>query len=277
MVYGLAKETTMIELRAIYILWLREMKKLRRSKERIIGSVAMPLIFLAFLGASFSGTPLKGLEHVSYIDFLVPGILGMNMLFSSMFAGISVLWDREFGFLKEIMVAPVSRVSIALGRIAGGATTGLIQGAIMFVISFAFGFRLDVGSHNVGALREAPVLVLAILLMFVFMVLIALTFLSLGLAFASNMRDAQGFELIINFVMFPLFFLSGAVSPISNLPSWLMPVVFANPLTYGVDGIRAALTNYSIFSVSYDLMICTIAAIIMVSIAAFFFERSEGV
>jgi len=131
----------MIEIRAIYILWLREMIKFSRSKERIIGSIAMPLMFLAFLGMGFSRASVPGIsKNITYINFLVPGIIGMNMLFSSMFGGLSVLWNREFGFLKEIMVAPVSRVSIALGRIAGGATTGLIQGIMLFIISFVFGF-----------------------------------------------------------------------------------------------------------------------------------------
>ncbi len=261
----------MEELRAIYILWLREMKKLRRAKERIIGSLAMPLIFLLFMAFGFAGSKIPGLpEGTNYINFLVPGIIGMNLLFSSMFSGISVLWDREFGFLKEIMVAPVSRVSIALGRIAGGATTGLIQALLLFAVSFFFGFS---GFAGFGLFR----ILLALLLMVLFMVLICLVFLSLGLSFASNMRDAQGFELIINFVMFPLFFLSGAVSPISNLPGWLQALAYLNPLTYGVDGMRYALTGISHFSLGVSMPVCALSAVVMVSIAAFFFDRSEGV
>jgi len=260
----------MIELRAIYILWLREMKKFSRAKERIIGSVAMPFMFLAFLGFGFSSVQLPGLNaQLTYIRFLVPGIIGMNMLFSSMFAGISVLWDREFGFLKEIMVAPVSRTSIALGRIAGGATTGLMQGMMLFVLSFLMGFNMG----HLSALR----IMSGVLLMVFFMVMISLTFLALGLSFASNMRDAQGFELIINFVMFPLFFLSGAVAPIGNLPVWIRVFSYLNPLTYGVDGLRWALTGYSSFPVLIDLGLCSFSAFLMVSLASFFFERSEGV
>ncbi|OGB86760.1 multidrug ABC transporter permease [candidate division WOR-1 bacterium RIFCSPLOWO2_02_FULL_46_20] len=258
----------MVELRAIYILWLREVKKFLRAKERIIGSVAMPVMFMMFFGFGFSHTSIPGIDgKINYIDFLVPGMIGMNMLFSSMFAGISVLWDKEFGFLKEIMVAPVSRVSIALGRIAGGATTGLVQGLLLFIISFFFGFRLQPGVN----------IIVAVVMMIIFMTLIAFSFLSLGLSFATNMRDAQGFELIINFVMFPLFFLSGAVSPISNLPIWLRALSYANPLTYGVDGLRSVLVGASMFSLFFDLIVCSFSAIAMVSLAAFFFERSESI
>ncbi|MFH1825855.1 MAG: ABC transporter permease [bacterium] len=261
----------MVELSAIYVLWLRELKKLLRAPERIIGSVAMPIMFLMFLGFGFQGASLPGLGNgLSYINFLVPGMIGMNMLFSSMFSGISVLWDKEFGFLKEIMVAPVSRVSIALGRIAGGSFTGLLQGLVFFLVSFLLGFAFP------GAFALWRIMA-GLLMMFVFMGLIALTFNALGLSFAANMRDAQGFELIINFVMFPLFFLSGAVAPIGNLPAWLQVLAFANPLTYSVDGLRAALIGNSIFPLTFDLLVSSVFAIALLAIASFFFERSDGV
>ena len=261
----------MVEPRVIYILWLREIMKLLRAKERIIGSVAMPIMFLAFLGFGFGRGNIPGLEKsIDYIKFLVPGMIGMNMLFGSMFSGISVLWDKEFGFLKEIMVAPVSRVSIALGRTAGGATTGLIQGLVLFGISFLFGFRLAPGFSVFQ-------IVLGLILTLVFMLLIALSFISLGLSFAANMRDAQGFELIINFVMFPIFFLSGAISPISNLPAGLRVLSYVNPLTYGVDGMRGALVGFSMFPAAFNLILCAGFAVLMVSMASFFFERSESV
>ena len=260
----------MIELRAIYILWLREMIKFSRSKERIIGSIAMPLMFLAFLGMGFSKTAIPGFsKNTDYIHFLVPGIIGMNMLFSSMFGGLSVLWDREFGFLKEIMVAPVSRVSIALGRIAGGATTGLIQGILLFAISFVFGFTLQPFPLYVPVLR--------ILGMLLFMVFIALIFLSLGLSFAVNMRDAEGFQLIMNFVIFPLFFLSGSISPIQNLPIFIRIFSYMDPLTYAIDGMRSVLIKSSMFPVSFDLLVCIIISLLMVALASYFFERSDSV
>lgn len=246
------------------------MKKFLRAKERMIGVAGMPLMFLAFLGFGFSKMAIPGLDkNISYIDFLLPGTLGMIMLFSSMFSGISVLWDREFGFLKEIMIAPVSRVSIALGRIAGGTTTALIQGILLFIISFLFGFTF--------ASFPFYRIIFGFIAMLLFMIMISLIFLSLGLSFAANMRDAQGFELIINFVMFPLFFLSGALSPVSNLPSWLKFISYANPLTWGVDGIRGALIGSSILPIYYDFIICLVSSIIMVSLASYFFERSESV
>jgi ABC-2 type transport system permease protein len=202
---------------AIYVLWLREMKKFFRAKSRLFGTLAMPLFFLVFLGFGFKNMPLTGFsENVSYINFLIPGIIGMNMLFSSMFAGISVLWDREFGFLKEIMVAPVDRVSIVIGRILGGITTGLIQGTLILLISLLFGFKLNL---------------LTLLIGIVFMIFIAATFIGLGLVIASRMRDMQGFNIIMNFVIFPLFFLSGALTPLNNLPLAVRFISHLDPLT----------------------------------------------
>jgi ABC-2 type transport system permease protein len=221
----------------------------------------MPLFFLAFLGFGFRTMVLPGVsEDVDYIDFLVPGIIGMTMLFSSMFAGISVLWDREFGFLKEIMVAPVKRVTIVLGRIAGGTTTALIQGMMILIIAIVMGFSIT----NVGSIFIA----------FIFMVLIACTFIGLGLVFASKMKDIHGFSLVMNFVIFPVFMLSGALFPIENLPSWLRVLSYADPLTYGVDGMRGALIGVSTFSIGLNFIILSIFAIIMVLLGAYFFEKS---
>ncbi len=248
---------------AIYVLWLREMKWFVRAKSRVVGMLGMPLFFLVFMGFGFTSMSIPGMpEDVDYIHFLVPGIIGMSILFTSMFAGISVLWDREFGFLKEIMVAPVSRVSIVIGRIAGGATTSLVQGVLILVISSIMGFK--VGS------------VLAVLLSVVFMLLIATTFISLGLIFASNMKDMQGFSLIMNFIIFPLFFLSGAIFPIENLPECIRLVAYADPLTYGVDGLRGALIGVSSFSVISNFIVLIGFSVLMIALGAYFFEKSEA-
>jgi ABC-2 type transport system permease protein len=186
----------MINFTAIYVLWLREMKRYIRAKSRIVGTLIMPLFFLAFLGLGLTGIALPGIsEDISYLDFLVPGIVGMSVLFASTFAGVSVLWDREFGFLKEIMVAPVNRLSIALGRIAGGTTIALIQGVSVLAVSLVVGFEIA------G--------IMPVLLSLVFMMLIAGTFIGLGLVIASRMRDIQGLGTIVNFIIFTLFFLSG--------------------------------------------------------------------
>lgn len=254
----------MIDKTAIYVLWLREMKRFLRAKSRIIGALAMPLFFLAFLGLGFKRISIPGVSgDVNYIRFLVPGIIGMSLLFSSTFAGLSVLWDREFGFLKEIMVAPVSRISIVLGRMVGGMTTALIQGVLILGISFLMGFKITT--------------VLSFLLALVFMTLIAATFMGLGLIFASKMKDMQGFSIIMNFVIFPLFFLSGALYPLENFPSWLKYLSHIDPLTYGVDGLRKALIGISSFSIVFNLIVLVFFSLTMIFLGAYFFEKSESV
>jgi len=254
----------MINLTAIYVLWLREMKRFLRAKSRIIGTLAMPFFFLAFLGLGFGNMNIPGMaKGISYINFLVPGIVGMTMLFTSMFAGISVLWDREFGFLKEIMVAPVNRISIVIGRIVGGATTSVLQGCLILGISILMGFKISRMS--------------AFLLSVVFMLLISSTFIGLGLIFASKMRDIHGFSLIMNFVIFPIFFLSGALYPLKNLPVWIQYLSYLDPLTYGVDGLRGVLINVSSFSILFDFAVLVGFSIVMIFLGAYFFEKSESV
>jgi ABC-2 type transport system permease protein len=187
----------------------------------------------------------------------------MSLLFSSTFGGLSVLWDREFGFLKEIMVAPVSRVSIVLGRIAGGVTTALIQGLMILAISFILGFRVQ-------TLLLLPVALL-------FMILISVTFLGLGLIFASKMRDMQGFSIVMNFVIFPLFFLSGALYPLENFPVWLRVLCHLDPLTYGVDGLRGVMIGMSVYPVWLDLTIMSLFSLAMIGLGAYFFDKSESI
>ncbi|MBE0461652.1 MAG: ABC transporter permease [Candidatus Aminicenantes bacterium] len=249
---------------AVYVLWLREMKRFFRAKSRVVGNLAMPLFFLAFLGLGFNRMVVPGMPHdVNYIRFLVPGILGMSLLFSSTFGGLSVLWDREFGFLKEIMVAPVNRVSIVLGRVAGGVTTSMMQGVLILIASTVLGFRFSS--------------VVSILISFVFMVLISITFLGLGLIFASMMKDMQGFSIVINFVIFPLFFLSGAIYPLENFPNWLRVFSYLDPLTYGIDGLRNTLIGVSSYPLVFNLAIMLVFSFGMVILGAYFFEKSESV
>lgn len=253
-----------INLTAIYILWLREMKRFLRAKSRIFGTLATPLFFLAFLGIGFAKMPIPNMPRdIDYLSFLVPGIVGMSMLFTSAFAGVSVLWDREFGFLKEIMVAPVSRLSIVLGRIAGSATTSLIQGIVILCASTLMGFKIP----------GIPQFLLSI----VFMILISITFMGLGLAIASKMKDVQGFGIVINLIMFPLFFLSGALYPLENLPGWLRILSYIDPLTYGINGLRGILVGISSFSIIYDFIILLGFSLLMILLGVYFFEKSEGI
>ncbi len=253
-----------INVTAIYVLWLREMKRFVRAKSRVIGTLAMPLFFLAFLGLGFTKMNVPGMsKDIDYIHFLVPGIIGMTMLFTSMFAGISVLWDREFGFLKEIMVTPVNRVSIVLGRIVGGTTTALIQGILILGISVLMGFKITGITSFLSSI--------------VFMFLIAVTFIGLGLIFASKMKDIHGFSLIMNFVIFPLFFLSGALFPLENLPVWIRYISYIDPLTYGVDGLRGVLIGVFSLPIVSNLIILIGFSLVMVLLGAYFFEKSEVV
>jgi ABC-2 type transport system permease protein len=254
----------MVSLTAVYVLWLREMKRFGRAKSRVLGSLIMPLFFLAFLGLGFNRMPVPGVASgVNYIRFLVPGIIGMTLLFSSTMQGLSVLWDREFGFLKEIMVAPVSRVSIALGRIAGGVTTSLLQALLILAASIVLGFRVRSGPALLGALG--------------FMILISFAFIGLGLIFASRMKDMQGFGLVMNFLVFPLFFLSGAFYPLTNLPWIIRTLSFLDPLTYGIDGLRAVLIESHAFPLAFDFFALTGFAAATLFLGAYFFEKTESV
>ena len=263
-----------IDINAIYTLWLREMTRFFRLRSRVIGSLGMPVFFLAFLGMGFNSSfSLPGSTDMDYITYLAPGMIGMTLLFSSMFAGLSVLWDREFGFLKEIMVTPVSRVSIILGRTLGGVTTGLLQGIIIMVLAIPIGFKMT------GIFGEPSILSLGIgiLLSIVFMSLIAAAFIGLGLAFASIIEDMSGYSLIMNFIIFPLFFLSGALFPIENLPPWVQNIAYIDPLMYGVDGLRGCMigTSQAQFPLIVDFLALVISCIVMIYIGAYLFEKTE--
>lgn len=246
-------------LSTIYTIWLRNMKRYIRSKSRIIGSLAQPLFFflaLGFgLGAAFSST--SG-SSFNYLAFIAPGIVAMSVLFTSIFSGIQIIWDKQFGFLKETLVAPVSRLSIMIGQTLGGATTALIQGAFMMIIVFIFG-GLSLG--------------LGIFIAIGFMILIGLAFTSMGIAIASRMEDMQGFQLIMNFVVLPIFFLSGALFPITTLPSWLEVVVHINPLTYGVDGVRYGLTGLSEINPLLSLVVLSAFTAAMIVLGGLLFRR----
>lgn len=219
---------------AIYILWLRQLKRYLRSKARMIGSLGQPLLFLVALGFGF-GPIYQKAGGGSYLEFLAPGVICMGVLFTAVFSGIEVIWDRQFGFLKETLVAPVSRFRIMLGRTFGGATVATIQGLIVLMLSIVVGFR--------------PVSWLAIPLAIVFIFLIALLFTALGTAIASVLEDMQGFQLIMNFLVMPLFFLSGSIFPLDSAPRALAIVARFDPLSYGVDALRGVLIGMSHFGV----------------------------
>lgn len=244
----------------IYIMWLRQIKRYLRSKSRIVGSLGQPLLFLLALGYGFGPTFQKAGQG-NYIYFLVPGVIAMTVLFSSVFFGIEIIWDRQFGFLKETMVAPVSRFNIMLGRTLGGATVSSIQGLIVFTISLLVGFR--------------PANWLMVLPMFLIMFLISLLFTSLGTAIASKMEDMHGFQLIMNFLIMPLFFLSGALFPLNNLPKTISVITRFNPLSYGVDALRGVLINGAHFGLGLDILVLSVLTLFFLGLGSFLFSKIQ--
>jgi len=247
-------------MKAIYVMWYRQIKRYWRSRGRMIGALGQPLLFLLALGFGL-GPIYARAGGGDYIQFLAPGIIAMTVLFTSMFSGIEVIWDRQFGFLKETLVAPVPRLHIMIGKTLGGATVSIFQGIIVFIITLLIGFKPIYSSLPLA---------------FLFLFLIALLFTALGVAIASQLEDMQAFPIIMNFMIMPIFFLSGTLFPLDNIPKTLSLITKFNPLTYGVDGIRGALTSYYHFNLFFDLGIITLLMIIVVALGTYLFSRIEA-
>ena len=247
--------------KVISILWLRQLKRYFRSRSRLLTSFAQPILFLVAFGFGF-GPIFARAGGGDYISFLAPGIIIMSVLFSSMFSGIEVIWDKQFGFLKETLVAPLPRVVIMFGRTLGGATVAMVQGVFIFFATLAIGFR--------------PELTMTLFLAPVIMFLFAVLFTALGTAIASRLDDMHAFPLVMNFLIMPLFFLSGALFPINQLPAFLKYIVNFNPVSYGVDGMRLALIHIGHFSLVLDILILMIVALVCIALGAFFFNRIEA-
>jgi len=208
----------------IYAIWLRETMTFWREKGRIIGMVGQPLLYLLILGNGITaGMKLNSAASVGYIQFLYPGVIAMSILFTSVFSAISIIWDREFGFMKEVLVAPVPRWGVAMGKAFGGATVAMAQAIIMVAMAPFVGISLTV-------------LVVLKLLVLSFLMSVAVT--SLGIAVASRMTSMQSFQMVMNFLVMPIYFLSGAMFPLTTAPTWLKALMTVDPLTYGVDAIR---------------------------------------
>jgi ABC-2 type transport system permease protein len=244
----------------IYVMWLREIKRYLRSRAQIIGSLAQPLLYLLVLGFGF-GAVFRQAGQGSYLQFVAPGVIAMGVLFTSIFSGIGLLWDRQFGFLKETLVAPVPRLLIMAGRTLGGATIAIIQGTLVLIVCVLAGFR--------------PQSWAAVPLALFFMALIAIVFSALGTAIGSTLRDMQGFQLIMNFLVMPIFFLSGALFPLANLPAALAIATRLDPLTYGVDGLRGAFIGLAHMGVMLDISVLAVLAAAFVMLGAWAFSKIQ--
>ncbi|MFP4655930.1 MAG: ABC transporter permease [Methanohalobium sp.] len=244
----------------IRIMWIRQIKEYWRSKPRVIASIAQPTIFLMALGFGL-GPVFQQAGGEDYVQSLTPGILGMALLFGSVFNGVSLLWDKQFGFLKESLVAPVPRISLLIGRSIGGATTAVFQGIVLIPVSYLIGFRLD-------SLLFIPLIIL-------FMFLISFLFSLLGISMGAKLDDPEAFPLIINLVIVPIFFLSGALFPINNLPDAVTTIAKLNPLTYGVDGLRGTMIDGSDFGIVTDIGILLGITLVLLIISSHLFEKLE--
>jgi ABC-2 type transport system permease protein len=220
----------MKNLRGIYTIWYRDILRFWHDKARMIGSLVFPILFLFVFGSGLrSSIGLLGGE-VNFIQFMYPGIIGMSVLMGSFMSGVSVVWDREFGFLKEVLVAPISRISVALGKALGAATVAMIQGVIILLFAPLVSVSLSVWT------------VLALLpLMF----LLAASMGSLGIMLASRIKSMEAFQAVMQMLMFPMVFLSGVFFPLQDLPSWMSALVKINPATYGIAPIRQVVLGAS--------------------------------
>lgn len=244
----------------IYTVWLREMKRFWRAKSRFIGSLMMPIIWLGIMGVGLSSSfTAPGMD---YFQFVGPGVIGMTIMFASIFSAISVIWERQFGFLKEMLVSPASRTKILLGKLLGSATISTANGIMVLLMAILF-----------GSLRLSSLSLPYVLLGIVFMALIALSFVSVGLVIASRMNNMEGFQMVMSFLVMPFFFLSGAFFPLENVPWWMKFLSSIDPLRYGVDGLRYTLTAHSELSLALDFGVLAGFTLLMVVIASYMFKK----
>jgi len=248
----------MTELDGLYALWYREFKVFLREKSRIISSLFTPLLWIVVFGGGLGSSVSLG--GTNYQVFIFPGILTMTILFSSIFFGLYIVWDKKIDFFKEVLVAPLSRLTIFAGKTLGGCTDALIQGSLML----AFGVILGI-SYSVQMVVQT----------IIFMLVLAAAVVSIGLIIGSFMESPEGFNLIVSFLVFPLFFLSGALFPIDNLPSWLRAFTTLNPVTYAVDGMRGVMLGMSTFPVMMDFGVLLGFAVVMIVIGSIAFSRMK--
>jgi ABC-2 type transport system permease protein len=253
----------MIEANAVYVIVARELKKFVRERSRFFSTIARPLLWLLLVGGGMSRLVPRG-DGVSYMQFIYPGILGMTILFSSIFSSISIIWDKEFGFMKEILVAPVSRFSIVVGKATSGMVLSTVQAVIILALFPFIGLKL-------GIFQIIQIVLICAVLAF------ALS--ALGILIATFYDSYESFSVIMNFIVMPMFFLSGAMYPVKLLPPILKFFAKINPLTFGIDAIKNVMFPFEKgnmspdFPLSLDLSVISAVSIIFVLIAGKFFER----
>lgn len=244
----------------VYILWVRQLKRFIRKKASLVGALGQPLIFLLAFGFGLKGIYARA-GGGNYIQFIGPGIIAMTILFTAIFTGVEIIWDKQFGFLKETFVAPVSRFQIFLGKTLGGATVAAVQGILVFFITLLVGFR--------------PYSIAMLPLALLFLLIIAFLFSALGTTIAARLEDMQGFPLIINFVIQPLFYLSGALFPVVGLPKIMEWITKVNPLSYGIDGMRYALSGVSAFNPWLSIGVLLGFTVVITLIGLYQFSKIE--
>ena len=275
-------DTRMASLRAIYIIWYRDILRYWRDRWRLVASLAQPLLFLIVFGSGLSSS-LKGSASfgasggLSYIQFMYPGIIGMAILFTAIFGAMSIVWDREFGFLKEVLVAPIDRSSVAIGKALGGTTQAMIQGLILLILAPFVGVKLSL---------------LTVLTMIPLAAVLAFGLSSFGVALASTMKSMQGFQVVMNLLMMPMFFLSGALFPLSGLPGWMTVLTRIDPASYGIDPLRRVVLsdsgmptavidklgltiNGQVLSIPLEAGIMLAFGVVMLAIAVMSFRRRD--
>ncbi len=244
----------------VYAIYLRELIRLWRQKVRLITTIMMPILWLGVIGSAFNNT-FNFSGSSDFLSFLTPGILVMTMVFTATISGITTVFDREFGFLKEMLVAPIKRESILMGKMLGGVTQAILQGMIIIAIALLMGVKFSGISSIPG--------------MFLTMVIVSIAFVSLGLMVASRLTSMEGFQMVMMFMIQPMIFLSGAFYPTSTLPSWLGYLVRINPLTYGVDAMRYFAIGYNEFNIALDFAVLIIFSIFLIIMGGYSFRHSK--
>ena len=247
----------MNQLEAMWALTWRDLMRFMRDRSQVLGAIARPVLWLVLMGQGL-GASVRAVGGLDYQHFIFAGAIAMAVLFGGVFQGVTIIWDREFGFLKEVLVAPISRVTIVLGKTLSGTVVTVVQGCLTLL--FAAIVRVHLGPPSLAAL-------LAVI------VLLSLGMTAMGVVVATRMHTFEGFGVISNFVIMPLYFLSGGIFPVERLPTWMAVLVRANPVTYGVDLMRHAMLQPAVFSVEIDVAVLLGFAAAMVALALAWFRR----